>query len=118
MSHLALPRIALILGALGLIGSGAVLLGDPDDLIGAWLQIGVGAGLGLAALRADTLTGGLIAGLATSAGLLLGHVAIVLGDGEATIGAGIIGALFVLVLLNGFALARRLGDRRQQGVPA
>lgn len=118
MTNSAFARVALVLGALGLIASGAFLLGDPDDLIGAWLQIGIGAGLALAALRADTLIGGLFAGLATSLGLLVGHVAIVLSDGEATIGAGIIVALVVLVALHGIALVRRLGERSPQGAPA
>ena len=105
----ALPaRVVLVLGALGLIGSGAFLLGDPDDLIGAWLQIGIGIGLAGASLRADSLTGGLVAGLTTAVGLLIGHIAIVATDGDSTIGAGIVVALAVLVVLDGVALIARV----------
>ncbi len=98
----------MILGAVGLIASGVFILGDPDDLIGAWLQIGIGIGLMGASLRTDSLTGGLWPSLATSIGLLVGHVAVVANDGECTIGPGIIIALAVLVVLNGAALVGRV----------
>jgi hypothetical protein len=104
-----LVRVALVVAALGLIGTGAVLVTDPTDQIGAWLQIGAGAGIGATAARATLWAGGLVAALGLSAGLLVGHLADYFGAADSTIGPVAIGLTIVLLALTGtasMALAR------------
>jgi hypothetical protein len=69
-----LSRVALLLTAAVLIGSGAVLTGDPNDLIGAWLQIGLGVGLGFGAFAGTLSTGALVVAATSSLGLLVGRI--------------------------------------------
>jgi hypothetical protein len=96
-------RIALLAAALGLIGTGAVLVTDPTDQIGAWLQIGAGAGIAATALRASLWAGGLAAGIGISAGLVVGHLADYFGAADSTIGPAAIGLTVVLLALTTWA---------------
>lgn len=104
-----LVRIALIAAALGLLGTGAFLVTDPTDQIGAWLQIGAGAGLAATALRPTLWAGGLVAATAIAAGLVVGHLADYYGAADSTIGPAAIGLTVVLLALTttaGIAYAR------------
>jgi hypothetical protein len=104
-----LVRVALIAAALGLAGTGAVLVTDPTDQIGAWLQIGAGAGLAVAAMRPSLWAGGIVAAIAISAGLVVGHLADVVGAADSTIGPVAVGLTIVLLALTttaGVAFAR------------
>jgi hypothetical protein len=56
-----LVRLALAAAEPGLISTGAVLVTDPTDHIGAWLQIGAGVGLAATAARPSLWAGGLVA---------------------------------------------------------
>lgn len=107
-----LVRVALVAAALGLIGTGAVLVFDPTDQIGAWLQIGIGAGLAVTALRSSTWAGGLVAAVGTSAGLVVGHLADYFGAADSAIGPVAIGMTLVLLALSAIAaLAYRRSTR-------
>ena len=103
-------RVALVAAALGLVGTGAVLVTDPTDQIGAWLQIGAGVGIAATALRPSLWAGGLVAAVGLSAGLVVGHLADYVGASDSTIGPVAIGMTVVLLALTstaGVALARR-----------
>jgi hypothetical protein len=107
-----LVRVALVAAALGLMGTGAVLVLDPTDQIGAWLQIGIGAGLAVTALRPSTWAGGLVAAVGTSAGLVIGHLADYFGAADSTIGPVAIGLTLVLLAISSTAaLAYRRSTR-------
>ncbi|MGB9374083.1 MAG: hypothetical protein WCA82_07985 [Jiangellales bacterium] len=95
-----LVRVALIAAALGLLGTGAVLVADPNDQIGAWLQIGAGTGLAATALRPRLWAGGLVAAIAIAAGLVVGHLADYFGAADSTIGPVAIGLTLVLLALS------------------
>ncbi|MGA7687787.1 MAG: hypothetical protein WCA29_00970 [Jiangellales bacterium] len=95
-----LVRTALIAAALGLVGTGVVLVADPNDQIGAWLQIGAGIGLAATALRASLWAGGLVAAIAIAAGLVVGHLADYFGAADSTIGPVAIGLTVVLLALS------------------
>ena len=104
-----LVRTALIAAALGLAGTGAFLATDPNDQIGAWLQIGAGAGLAATALRPALWAGGLVAAIAIAGGLVVGHLADFFGAADSTIGPVAIGLTLVLLALSitaGAAYAR------------
>lgn len=92
-----LVRVALLAAALGLIGTGAVLVTDPTDQIGAWLQIGAGAGLAATAFRTKLWAGGLVAAVGISAGLVVGHLSDYYGAADSTIGPAAIGLTVVLL---------------------
>ena len=98
-----LVRTALVAAAAGLTGTGVVLASDPTDQIGAWLQIGIGIGLLVTALRPSLWAGGLVAAVATSAGLVVGHVADYTGASDSTIGPGAVALTVVLLALSGTA---------------
>lgn len=105
-----LVRVALVAAALGLVGTGAVLVTDPTDQIGAWLQIGAGVGIAATALRPSLWAGGLVAAVGLSAGLVVGHLADYFGAADSTIGPVAIGMTVVLLALTstaGVALAGR-----------
>lgn len=104
-----LVRVALIAAALGLISTGLILVTDPTDQIGAWLQIGIGAGLALTAVRPALWAGGLVAAIATAAGLVVGHLSDFLGAGSSDIGPGAIAFTIVLLVLTS---AAAIGLRR------
>lgn len=104
-----LVRVALIAAALGLAATGAVLVTDPTDQIGAWLQIGAGIGLAATAMRPPLWAGGVVAAIAISAGLVIGHLADVFGAADSTIGPVAVGLTIVLLALTttaGVVLAR------------
>lgn len=104
-----LVRAALLAAAFGLIGTGAVLVTDPTDQIGAWLQIGAGVGLAATARRPSLWAGGLVTAIAVSAGLVVGHLADFSGAADSTIGPAAIGLTIVLLALTttaGVAYAR------------
>ena len=104
-----LVRTALIAAALGLLGTGAVLVADPNDQIGAWLQIGAGIGLAATALRPALWAGGLVAAIGIAAGLVVGHLADYFGAADSTIGPIAIGLTLMLLALSttaGMAYAR------------
>jgi hypothetical protein len=94
-----LVRAALIAAAIGLVGTGAVLVADPNDQIGAWLQIGAGTGLAATTLRPSLWPGGLVAAMAIAAGLVVGHLADYFGAADSTIGPVAIGLTLVLLVL-------------------
>jgi hypothetical protein len=104
-----LVRVALIAAALGLISTGLILVTDPTDQIGAWLQIGIGVGLALTAVRPALWAGGLVAAIATAAGLVVGHLSDFLGAGSSDIGPGAIAFTIVLLVLTS---AAAIGLRR------
>lgn len=98
-----LVRTALIAAALGLAGTGVFLVADPNDQIGAWLQIGAGIGLAATALRPALWAGGLVAAIAIAAGLVVGHLADYFGAADSTIGPVAIGLTLVLLALSSTA---------------
>lgn len=100
-----LVRIALLAAALGLLVTGAVLVTDPTDQIGAWLQIGAGSGLAITAIRSTLWAGGLVAAIGISAGLVVGHLADYFGIADSTIGPAAIGLTVVLLALTTTAAA-------------
>ena len=104
-----LVRAALVAAALGLIVTGLILVMDPSDQIGAWLQIGIGGGLGVTAVRPALWAGGLVAAIATAAGLVVGHLSDYLGEGSSDIGPG---AIAVTVLLLVITIAAAVALRR------
>ena len=95
-----LVRTALIAAALGLVGTGVVLVADPNDQIGAWLQIGAGVGLAATAARPAWWAGGLVAAIAIAAGLVVGHLADFFGAADSTIGPVAVGLSQVLLALS------------------
>jgi hypothetical protein len=107
-----LVRAALAAAALGLIATGLVLVSDPDDQIGAWLQIGMGAGLALTAVRPALWAGGLVAAAATAAGLVVGHISDHLGAGSSDIGPGAIALTIVLLVVTSTAAVALLRTAR------
>jgi hypothetical protein len=98
-----LVRVSLVAAALGLIATGLLLVSDPDDQIGAWLQLGIGIGLALTAVRPELWAGGLVAAVATAAGLVVGHLSDYLGAGSSDIGPGAIALTVVLLAVTGAA---------------
>jgi hypothetical protein len=107
-----LVRVALVAAALGLVATGLLLVSDPDDQIGAWLQIGIGSGLALTAVRPGLWAGGLVAAVATAAGLVVGHLSDYLGAGSSDIGPGAIALTVVLLAVTSTAAVLYLRQQR------
>jgi hypothetical protein len=107
-----LVRAALVASSLGLISTGLILVSDPSDQIGAWLQLGIGVGLAVTAIRQAWWAGGLIAAVATAAGLMVGHLSDYAGAGSSDIGPGAIAFTIVLLALTSTATAVLLRHQR------
>lgn len=106
-----LVRVALVASALGLISTGLILVSDPNDQIGAWLQLGIGIGLAVSALRPAWWAGGLITAVTTAAGLVVGHLSDYMGAGSSDIGPGAIALTIVLLALTVSAAAALFRSR-------
>ncbi len=105
-----LIRIALIAPAIGLISTGFILVADPNDQIGAWLQIGSGLGLAITAIRRETWAGGLVAAVLIAAGLVVGHLSDFFGANSSNIGPEAIAmtaVMFVVASTGLVTLARQ-----------